>query len=75
LPNFNVALFYYAGHGLQVNGINYLIPTDAKLEDKSDCKFEAVSVNFIVEEFEKLSDSAQSPQEWTKLKDDFWFTK
>lgn len=52
LPNHNVALFYFAGHGIQVDGINYLIPTDAKLEDKSDCKFEAVSVNFIVEEFE-----------------------
>jgi hypothetical protein len=162
LPNYNIALFYYAGHGIQVDGINYLIPTDAKLEDKSDCKFEAVSVNFIVEEFEqypdntnivildacrnnpfrswarggergfkaiaptsgtiiafatsegatasdgtgqnglftqelvkqmnkpqsiesvfkktrveveKLSNSAQSPQEWTKLKGDFWFKK
>ncbi len=53
LPNYNVALFYFAGHGLQVDGINYLIPTDAKLEDKGDCKFEAVSVNFIVEEFEQ----------------------
>ena len=52
LPNCNVALFYYAGHGLQVDGINYLIPTDAKVEDKSDCKFEAVPVTFVVGEFE-----------------------
>ncbi|MGC1390748.1 MAG: caspase family protein [Bacteroidales bacterium] len=53
LPDCNVALFYYAGHGLQVDGINYLIPTDAKLKDKSDCKFEAIQVNYVVEEFEK----------------------
>lgn len=53
LPNCNVALFYYAGHGLQVDGLNYLVPTDAKLNDKSDCKFEAISVNYVVEEFEK----------------------
>jgi hypothetical protein len=53
LPNYNVALFYYAGHGIQVEGLNYLIPTDAELQDKSDCKFEAISVNYVVEEFEK----------------------
>jgi len=52
LPDCNVALFYYAGHGLQVEGINFLIPTDAKLTEKSDCKFEAIPVNFVVEEFE-----------------------
>lgn len=57
LPNYNVALFYYAGHGVQVDGLNYLIPTDAKLEDKSDCKFEAISVNYVVEEFEKYPDN------------------
>jgi len=53
LPTCNVALFYYAGHGVQVDGLNYLIPTDAKLNEKIDCKFEAVSVNYVVEEFEK----------------------
>src|SRR5580658_9476641 len=31
-----VALLYYAGHGLQVDGRNYLIPVDAKLESASD---------------------------------------
>lgn len=53
LPYYNVALFYYAGHGIQVDGLNYLIPTDAVLNEKNDCKFEAVSVNFVVEEFER----------------------
>lgn len=53
LPNYNVALFYYAGHGVQVDGMNYLIPTDAELNKKEDCKWEAISVNFVVEEFEK----------------------
>ena len=28
----DVALAYYAGHGLQVNGRNYLVPVDAKLD-------------------------------------------
>lgn len=57
LPTYNVALFYYAGHGTQVDGKNYLIPTDAKLEKEGDCKFEAIAVDFIVEEFEKYQDN------------------
>lgn len=57
LPEYNVALFYFAGHGIQVDGVNYIIPTDAVLNDRSDCKFEAVRVDFIVEEFEKYQDN------------------
>ncbi|MFH0842371.1 MAG: caspase family protein [Bacteroidota bacterium] len=57
LPKYNIALFYYAGHGNQVEGKNYLIPIDALLEKPSDCKFEAVAVDFIVEEFEKYQDN------------------
>jgi hypothetical protein len=57
LPDYNVALFYYAGHGNQVDGKNYLIPTDAKLEKPSDCKFEAIQVDLIVEEFERYQDN------------------
>ncbi len=57
LPYYNVALFYYAGHGNQVEGKNYLIPIDANLEKEADCKFEAVAVDFIVEEFEKYQEN------------------
>lgn len=57
LGNYQVALFYYAGHGIQVDGQNFLIPVDAVLNDKSDCKFEAIAVNFIVEEFEQYPDN------------------
>jgi hypothetical protein len=57
LPDYDVALFYYAGHGNQVDGKNYLIPTDAHLEKPTDCRFEAIEVEFIVEEFEKYQDN------------------
>jgi len=57
LDKFNVALFYYAGHGIQVDGQNYLIPVDAQLKEKADCKWEAVPVNYIVEEFERVPDN------------------
>jgi hypothetical protein len=53
MSNYNVALFYYAGHGIQVDGINYLIPTDAKLENKNECSWEAVAVNRVTDEFGK----------------------
>ncbi len=57
LPEYNVALFYYAGHGIQVDGKNFLIPADANLEKPSDCKFEAIDVDFVVSEFERYQDN------------------
>lgn len=52
LGNCNVALFYYAGHGVQLNGINYLLPVDTQLEDRLSVEIEAVDVNKIVNKFE-----------------------
>ena len=57
LSDYNVALFYYAGHGIQLDGENYLLPIDAKLQDKKDVRFEAVKVKFAVEEFENHPDN------------------
>jgi uncharacterized caspase-like protein len=34
----DVALFYYSGHALQFNGVNYLAPVDATLSDESDLR-------------------------------------
>jgi len=53
MKEYNVALFYYAGHGVQVDGKNFLIPVDAKLETKDDCDFEAYAITGILEQFEK----------------------
>jgi formylglycine-generating enzyme required for sulfatase activity len=41
----DVALLYYAGHGMQVGGVNYLIPADAQLEREHDLVYEAMPVN------------------------------
>ena len=57
LKDYDVALFYYAGHGVQVDGINYLIPIDAELPDETSVKFEAVAVNYVVDEFERYPDN------------------
>jgi hypothetical protein len=40
-----VALLFYSGHGMQVDGKNYLIPVDAKLTEPSDLFFETVEID------------------------------
>jgi tetratricopeptide (TPR) repeat protein len=46
--NADWALVYYAGHGMEVGGVNYLIPTDAKLAVDRDIEFEAVPVTQVL---------------------------
>ena len=42
------AVVYFAGHGIEMGGINYLIPVDAKLESDRDVEFEAVPLNQVL---------------------------
>ncbi len=49
----DVALFYYAGHGLQVNGQNYLAPVDVELTDEADLDFQTVSLDTILRNMER----------------------
>ncbi len=44
----DVAVVYYAGHGIEVNGTNYLIPVDAKLARDYDVEDEAVALDRII---------------------------
>jgi uncharacterized caspase-like protein len=48
----NAAVLFYAGHGLQVGGRNYLVPVDAKLESERDLDFDAISLDFIMRQME-----------------------
>src|SRR4029079_3680534 len=53
----DIAVVYYAGHGIEVDGANYLIPVDAKLERDTDVYDEALSlarVLFAIEPAKKL---------------------
>lgn len=47
-----VALFYYAGHGMQVQGSNYLIPTDAKINTESEVRFKSVDAGLVLVKME-----------------------
>ena len=46
----DVGLFYYAGHGLQVDQKNYLAPVDAELRAESDLDFEAVELDLVLKQ-------------------------
>lgn len=43
-----VGLFYYAGHGMQVNGRNYLIPVGANISEEHEVSLESVDVNRVL---------------------------
>jgi uncharacterized protein len=48
----DVALFFYAGHGLQMNGENYLLPVDARIETAADVRFNTINLSDIQQEME-----------------------
>lgn len=50
----SVGLFFYAGHGLQVEGRNYLVPVDADLGSEADLHFEAVPLDLVLGELERV---------------------
>ena len=45
-----VGIFYYAGHGMQVRGKNYLIPVDAQISSEASVRSEAVDVDSLLEQ-------------------------
>jgi hypothetical protein len=49
LPGASVALFFYAGHGLQMAGDNFLVPTSANPETPSDVNLQMVDAQVILE--------------------------
>src|SRR5204863_1520654 len=47
----DVALFFYAGHGIAVNGINYLVPVDSDLKSEMDVKLGgAINIDLTLEQ-------------------------
>src|SRR5262249_28865912 len=53
LEGADVGVFFYAGHGLQVSGINYLVATDAKLDAQRDLDFETIKLDFVLQQMER----------------------
>jgi len=52
LDRATMALFFYAGHGIQVGGKNYLIPIDAKLERAGDLTLDTIDLGQVLAQME-----------------------
>ena len=50
-PN-GIGLFYYAGHGVQVDGENFLLPIGAEIQAEGDVELEAVSASSILSQMQ-----------------------
>ncbi len=49
----DVALFYYSGHGAQIDGQNYLIPTQEDIITSTDVQYNAVNLSFAISTIEE----------------------
>lgn len=50
---YDVALFYYAGHGVRYEGVNYLVPVNADLPDETSIKYNCTNANIALDYMEK----------------------
>lgn len=52
LRDYDIGMFYYAGHGLQINGINYLVPVDAQIESELDIEYNCINAGRLLAKME-----------------------
>jgi hypothetical protein len=53
----SVALFYFAGHGMQVGGRNYLIPVGASIENEDEVPYRAIDANQVLDKMSRANSS------------------
>ena len=58
LKQADVRLFYYAGHGVSVKGVNYMIPVDAEIKNEDEVTWEAVDTSLVLNSMEKFNTGA-----------------
>lgn len=52
LNSAQAGFFYYAGHGMQINGVNYLLPVDIQVSSPADVKHRAIKTDWILAKME-----------------------
>ncbi len=57
LKDSDVGLFFFAGHGMQIDGENYLAAVDADAETEIDAKHSSLPLNRVIETMEKSGSS------------------
>lgn len=50
---YDIALFYYSGHGLQSKGDNYMMPVDAELRSEADVRYKCTPLNLLLAKLEE----------------------
>ncbi len=53
LTGADIALFYYAGHGVEIRGLNYLVPVDANPKEEADILSDMTSLPGILDQMQK----------------------
>lgn len=53
MKNADVRVFYYAGHGVSVEGENYMIPLAAEISNESHVQYEAIRTSLVLDSMEK----------------------
>ena len=56
LPTTATVVFYYAGHGLQIDGRNYLLPVDAHVDGPADVLYGGFDVANLLKQFQERAD-------------------
>jgi formylglycine-generating enzyme required for sulfatase activity len=55
IQNGGVGLFYYAGHGMQVQGRNYLVPVDTDIKAEDEVEFQCIDADLVLRKMESAS--------------------
>jgi uncharacterized caspase-like protein len=54
LRDYDVGLFFFAGHGIQANGNTYLIPIDANLLSENDVEYDCIDAGRVLDKMEDV---------------------
>ena len=57
LKNSDIGLFFYSGHGIQVDGINYLIPVNSEIISRDETRFKAIDASLVLEKMRTAGNS------------------
>jgi uncharacterized caspase-like protein len=55
-----VSVFFFAGHGVEVDGVNYLVAKDTEADDKTDIETGALSLNAVISRMEPKDGSTRT---------------
>ena len=53
-----VGLFFFAGHGIQIGGQNFLLPTDVSVESERALRYSAIDIQEVIAEMERRADAS-----------------